>query len=162
MKEKKCRFGHICTSDCQNTKDCPCIEEHCCAMSESVCDGTCDDCFFNKKGEDPLTRIAKRQEELSNMKSREMLYRFSNLCGLRAITNYQNRDFAEIDKELFSYQNELLSRLNVPTSHGISNLRCLHERYKTYESQVSKGYKPELVNDCEDCGQAITHLNLVK
>lgn len=48
-KEKVCRFGHQCTSDCQNTKDCPCVEEHCCALSEDVCDRTCDDCFFKEE-----------------------------------------------------------------------------------------------------------------
>lgn len=48
-KEKVCRFGHICTSDCQNTKDCPCLADHCCEMSESVCDRTCDDCYFLAK-----------------------------------------------------------------------------------------------------------------
>jgi len=42
--EKECRFGHQCTSDCQNTKDCPCQDEHCCALTEN-CDGSCDDCF---------------------------------------------------------------------------------------------------------------------
>lgn len=48
-KEKECRYGHICDSDCQNTKDCPCLTEHCCAFSEEVCDGTCDDCYFKLK-----------------------------------------------------------------------------------------------------------------
>lgn len=48
-KEKECRFGHQCTSGCQNDFDCPCLSEHCCAMSEEVCDGTCDDCYFNNK-----------------------------------------------------------------------------------------------------------------
>lgn len=45
--EKECRFGHICTSDCQNTRDCPCLADHCCARTED-CDGTCDDCFFKE------------------------------------------------------------------------------------------------------------------
>ncbi len=49
MKEKECRYGHICTSDCQKTRDCPCLTDHCCAMSEEVCDRTCDDCFFKEK-----------------------------------------------------------------------------------------------------------------
>mgnify|MGYP001616645982 CR=1 FL=1 len=26
--DDKCVLGHICTSDCQNTKDCPCLAEH--------------------------------------------------------------------------------------------------------------------------------------
>ena len=26
MKNKDCPEGHICTSDCQNTRDCPCNE----------------------------------------------------------------------------------------------------------------------------------------
>ena len=44
MKEKECRFGHVCTSGCQNDFDCPCQADHCCAMTED-CDGSCDDCF---------------------------------------------------------------------------------------------------------------------
>lgn len=43
-EEKTCRFGHMCTSGCQNDFDCPCQSEHCCAFTED-CDGTCDDCF---------------------------------------------------------------------------------------------------------------------
>lgn len=39
-KEKTCRFGHQCDSDCQKTKDCPCLADHCCELSESVCDRT--------------------------------------------------------------------------------------------------------------------------
>lgn len=50
-KEPTCRFGHMCTSDCQMTVDCPCLNDHCCALSEDVCDGTCDDCFFKDKYE---------------------------------------------------------------------------------------------------------------
>lgn len=48
-KEKKCRFGHECTSRCQDDIDCPCLTEHCCDFSEDVCDGTCDDCNFKDK-----------------------------------------------------------------------------------------------------------------
>lgn len=40
----ECRFGHMCTSRCQNDLDCPCQKDHCCAMTEN-CDGSCDDCF---------------------------------------------------------------------------------------------------------------------
>ena len=29
---KECKLGHICTSDCQNTKDCPCLAEHDCQI----------------------------------------------------------------------------------------------------------------------------------
>lgn len=112
--------------------------------------------------EDPLTKIAKRNEELRNMHSRELLFRYSNVISYRGIANFNGNDTYEADKEAQEYQNELLSRLNIPTSHGITNNRCLHERYTTYESKILKGYKPELVNDCEDCGQAITHLNLVR
>lgn len=50
-KEPTCRFGHVCTSGCQNDFDCPCLAEHCCELSEDVCDGTCDDCFFKEKYE---------------------------------------------------------------------------------------------------------------
>lgn len=43
-KLKECRFGHVCTSGCQNDFDCPCQSEHCCEMTEN-CDGTCDNCY---------------------------------------------------------------------------------------------------------------------
>lgn len=39
-QEKKCRFGHNCTSACGNDKECPCQADHCCALTEG-CDG-CD------------------------------------------------------------------------------------------------------------------------
>lgn len=51
MKEKECRFGHQCDSDCENTKDCPCLADHCCEFSEEVCDRTCDDCYWLKQDE---------------------------------------------------------------------------------------------------------------
>ena len=60
-KEKECRFGHICTSGCQNDFDCPCLEEHCCEFSEEVCDRTCDDCYWKEKDkEEEVLEEAKR------------------------------------------------------------------------------------------------------
>ena len=54
-KEKKCRFGHVCTSGCQKDFDCPCQSEHYCAMSEEKCphenasyDEICKDCGEKK------------------------------------------------------------------------------------------------------------------
>ena len=41
MKEKTCRFGHECTSGCQKDFDCPCLADHCCALTTD-CEG-CDD-----------------------------------------------------------------------------------------------------------------------
>lgn len=34
VPEKVCEYGHICTSECQNTKDCPCVNDHFCSMGE--------------------------------------------------------------------------------------------------------------------------------
>ncbi len=52
IKEKECRYGHVCTSGCQKDFDCPCQADHCCAMTdEGACDGTCDDCFNKKEAE---------------------------------------------------------------------------------------------------------------
>lgn len=42
---KKCKFGHNCTSGCQNDFDCPCQADHCCAMTNG-CEG-CDDHHYN-------------------------------------------------------------------------------------------------------------------
>ena len=46
-KEPECEQGHICTSDCQKTVDCPCLTDHCCSMTpkEDLC-GELDSCEF--------------------------------------------------------------------------------------------------------------------
>ena len=43
MKEEVCEYGHICTSDCQNTKDCPCVNDHWCSMSEEHTKEECEE-----------------------------------------------------------------------------------------------------------------------
>lgn len=42
--EKKCRFGHLCSSGCMSDSECPCQDSHCCALTEN-CEGPefCDD-----------------------------------------------------------------------------------------------------------------------
>ena len=60
-KEKECRFGHICDSDCQNTKECPCLADHCCENSEEVCDRTCDDCYWRKKDFEEDRKSAEKE-----------------------------------------------------------------------------------------------------
>lgn len=55
-----CELGHVCISDCQNTKDCPCSSEHFCSMSEEhtveECEGVCGlhgkNAKEEKRGED--------------------------------------------------------------------------------------------------------------
>ena len=68
--EKTCRYGHECDSDCQNTKDCPCLNDHCCAFSENVCDGSCDDCFFKEVVED-IKEVASNEPLPDNVISAE-------------------------------------------------------------------------------------------
>lgn len=71
---------------------------------------------------DPLTKVAERQKELREMHSRELLHRYQNVAGGRAIWNHQGRfeDVKSADKELQEYENELLYRLNVPALYGIA------------------------------------------
>lgn len=64
--EKTCRFGHVCTSRCQNDIECPCLGEHCCAFSENVCDRTCDDCFFKNPAAVALGSIKSEKKSLSS------------------------------------------------------------------------------------------------
>lgn len=62
-KEKVCRFGHVCTSDCQNTKDCPCQSEHCCALTEN-CEGGkhCDDHYEEKTDDNqPIDELVEEE-----------------------------------------------------------------------------------------------------
>ncbi len=47
MEEVKCRYGHECTSGCQNDFDCPCQNDHCCAMTQN-CEG-CDNHYEPNK-----------------------------------------------------------------------------------------------------------------
>lgn len=66
MREITCRFGHMCTSGCGNDFDCPCVADHCCAISveQGACDGTCDDCF-SKVEEIPMFKGT--MEKLNNL-----------------------------------------------------------------------------------------------
>lgn len=47
VKEDACEQGHTCTSDCQDTVDCPCLNDHCCSMTpkEDLC-GEVEDCEY--------------------------------------------------------------------------------------------------------------------
>ena len=62
-KEPTCRFGHICTSRCQNDIECPCLVDHCCAVTveAGLCDGSCDDCFSKISGVDFNSDLRKLQ-----------------------------------------------------------------------------------------------------
>ncbi len=42
-KEKKCEFGHSCTGACQETVECPCVNEHYCSMSGEHSEMDCAD-----------------------------------------------------------------------------------------------------------------------
>lgn len=69
-KEESCRFGHECTSSCGNDYDCPCLADHCCALSKDVCDGTCDGCFFKDKYELPgFSEVMSNLEKLTIVKN---------------------------------------------------------------------------------------------
>lgn len=54
-EEETCRFGHICSSDCQKNVECPCQNEHCCALTEN-CEGKeyCDDHYESKRQDNEI------------------------------------------------------------------------------------------------------------
>lgn len=42
-KLKECEFGHRCIGACQETIECPCVNEHYCSMSDEHSEKDCAD-----------------------------------------------------------------------------------------------------------------------
>ena len=66
---------------------------------------------LNSEEKKAAIKFLEREKELREMDSRELLHRFGNVAGYHFNRQYMGKETADLEKELWEYESELLKRL---------------------------------------------------